>query len=128
MLVLSNDLVLSKSILIFNGTHFPFCTRFPGTFFQKLENVSRCWSKVVYIIGIVFQKSYCRFERMDLCSKFPKTELGISSQKEKKSRKFAYLRPSYDFTNFKLEILNESWRFFWFLKIQNFLKFSENVN
>ena len=102
MLVLSNDLVLSKSILIFNGTHFP------GTFFQKLENVSRCWSKVIYIIGIVFQKSYCRFERMDLCSKFPKTELGISSQMAKNSRKFAYLKPSYDFTNFELEIQNES--------------------
>ena len=69
MLVLSNDLVLSKSILIFNGTHFPFCTRFPGTFFQKLENVSRCWLKVIYITGIVFQKGYCHFEGMDLCSK-----------------------------------------------------------
>ena len=47
---------------------------------------------------------------------------------DKNSRKFAYLKPSYDFTNFELEIKTKVDDFFKFLKIQNFLKFSENVN
>ena len=121
MLVLSNDLVLSKSILIFNGTHFP------GTFFQKLENVSRCWSKVVYIIGIVFQKSYCRFERMDLCSK-----KSHNLEFHPKWRKIPGSLPISNPVTI-LRILNWKYKtkvddFFRFLKIQNFLKLSENVN
>ena len=127
MLVLSNDLVLSKSILIFNGTHFTFCTRFPGTFFQKLENISRCWSKVVYIIGIVFQKSYCRFERMDLCSK-----KSHNLEFHPKWRKIPGSLPISNPVTI-LRILNWKYKtkvddFFRFLKIQNFLKLSENVN
>ena len=35
MLVLSNDLVLSKSILIFNGTHFSIVPIFRKIFYKK---------------------------------------------------------------------------------------------
>ena len=168
MLVLSNDLVLSKSILIFNGTHFPFCTRFSRTFFQNLENVSRCYchfenmdlfSKNIpqrnllcrkyitetvfqelffqnlenisriwipdvgrkYINGIIFQKSSCHFEGMDLRSKNPKTELGIFFHPKWRKNPESLLASKI------LRILNFwNWRFFEIFENSEF--FLENVN